>query len=160
MADAPGHDHTFTVFVMFDMMNALACRSMDTPVYALAQGFFSTSPSLAVGGSSWDSSWSSTGRPCRESSRPRPSPGRSRPHTLPHLVHARARHARKLANSGGGLSGSGTGTGHDAQAIGSMMNLRSNKKKKKKQKSERVEAPSSNKASFTPFGGKNVDSMV
>ena len=32
---------TFTTFVMFDMMNAVACRSMDTPVYALSQGFFS-----------------------------------------------------------------------------------------------------------------------
>merc|ERR1711988_1037166 len=43
---------TFTTFVMFDMMNACACRSMDTPVYALSQGFFANRLFLyAVGGS-------------------------------------------------------------------------------------------------------------
>jgi len=43
---------TFTTFVVFDMMNALTCRSMDTPVYNLTQGFFSNKMFLyAVGGS-------------------------------------------------------------------------------------------------------------
>uniref|UniRef100_A0A6U0ZXV7 Cation-transporting P-type ATPase N-terminal domain-containing protein n=1 Tax=Rhizochromulina marina TaxID=1034831 RepID=A0A6U0ZXV7_9STRA len=43
---------TFTTFVMFDMMNALCCRSMDTPIYRLAQGFFANKAFLwATGGS-------------------------------------------------------------------------------------------------------------
>merc|ERR1712070_866648 len=43
---------TFTTFVMFDMMNALSCRSTDAPVWNLAQGFFSNKMFLyAVGGS-------------------------------------------------------------------------------------------------------------
>ena len=153
---------TFTTFVMFDMMNALACRSMDTPVYALAQGFFSNKPFL------WSVGGSLVGQLLVIYWAPMQGVFQTEALSLGDLAFILCLTSsmlvldtlRKLANGGGGLSGSGTGTGHDAQAIGSMMNLRSNKKKKKKQKSERVEAPSSNKASFTPFGGKNVDSMV
>lgn len=43
---------TFTTFVMFDMMNALACRSVESPVFALEQGFFANKPFLwALSGS-------------------------------------------------------------------------------------------------------------
>lgn len=32
---------TFTTFVFFDLANALACRSTDSPIFNLSQGFFS-----------------------------------------------------------------------------------------------------------------------
>jgi len=43
---------TFTTFVTLDLFNAMACKSMDQPVFALDQGFFANKAFLwAVGGS-------------------------------------------------------------------------------------------------------------